>query len=166
MKGAMTARRRKKGYFKRIEGMPEPPVVRIKRRVHFSEADIMGIAWYGRFAAYFEEGAAALGKHCGLSYKDFYEANLRAPIVQFHVDYYRQLTLDEEFTILASLIWSDGARLNTEYELIKQDGSIAATGYTVQMFIDNITGDVCIASPELLERCRGRWKAGEFKCPR
>ncbi|MCK4487395.1 MAG: acyl-CoA thioesterase [Desulfobacterales bacterium] len=162
----MTARRRKNGYFKRIEGMPEPPVVRVKRRVHFSEADIMGIAWYGRYAAYFEEGATALGKQCGLSYKDFYEANLRAPIVQFHIDYHRQLTLDEEFTIVASLIWSDAARLNTEYALIKEDGSIAATGYTVQMLIDSITGEVCIASPELLERCRGRWKAGEFKCLR
>ena len=162
----MIVRRRKSSYFECIEGMPEPLVVRVKRRVSFSEADIMGIAWYGRYAVYFEEGATALGKQCGLSYKDFYEANLRAPIVQFHIDYHRPLTLDEEFTTMASLVWSEASRLNTEYEVKKQDGTIAATGYTVQMFIDSITGEVCITSPKLLERCRGRWKAGEFKCLR
>lgn len=160
----MVVRRKKDGYFKRIGGMPKPLVIRVKRRVNFSEVDVMGIAWHGRYAVYFEEGSAALGRQCGLSYKDFYEGNLRAPIVQFHIDYYQSLTLDEEFIIVASLVWCDSARLNTEYRLIKQNGSIAATGYTVQMFTDGVTGDVYLASPELLEQCRKRWQAGEFKC--
>jgi acyl-CoA thioester hydrolase len=71
--------------------------------------------------------------------------------------------LGEEFTITASLIWSEGARLNTEYKLIKHDNTTATTGYTVQMLTDGTTNEVCIASPELLERCRRRWKAGEFQ---
>jgi len=94
----------------------------------------MGIAWFGRFAIYFEEIAAELGRKCGLSYADFREAGLRAPIAEYHVDYVRPLVLDEEFTISASLIWNEGARLNTEYELTKADGTLAARGYTVQVF--------------------------------
>ncbi len=158
----MTVRRKKGGYFKVLEGSPEPLVVRIKRRVNFSEVDVMGIAWYGRYPVFFEQAAAELGRLCGLSYKTFYEANLRAPIVQFHIDYHKTLTLDEEFTIKASFIWSEGARLNTEYTLIKEDGAIAASAYTIQMFIDSVSGEFCLATPELLKECRRRWEAGEL----
>jgi acyl-CoA thioester hydrolase len=162
----MAGRRKMGVYFKRFEGMPEPLVARVKRRVNLSEADVLGIVWHGRYAKYFEDGAAELGRQCGLSYRDFRDADLRAPIVQFHVDYHLPLLLDEEFTVIASLIWSEGARLNMEFELIRQDSKVAATGYTVQMFVDGATGETCLVSPELLERCRRRWLAGEFQCLR
>ena len=158
----MRVRRRKTGYFPDSEGAPPPLVVRIMRRVRFNEADVMGIAWYGRYPVFFEEGFAELGRLCGLSYNEFAEANLRAPIAQCHIDYHQPLLLDEEFTVTASLVWSEGARLNTEYTVTRRDGSIAATAYTVQMFTDAVSGQTCLTSPELLERCRRRWKAGEF----
>lgn len=157
--------RKKKSYFEKIEGMPEPVVVELKRRASFSEVDVMGVVWHGRYSTYFEEAAAEIGRRCGLSYRDFYEAELRAPIVEFHIDYYKPLFLDEEFTIRAALIWNEGSRMNTEYYLLKQDGSLAASGYTVQLFIDPNSWEVCIVSPGLLEKCRKRWKAGEFNCP-
>ncbi|MEW6379958.1 MAG: acyl-CoA thioesterase [bacterium] len=156
--------RRMKCYFERVAGAPDPLVFRLKRRVRFSEVDVMGISWHGRYPVYFEEGSAELGRRCGLSYQDFYEANIRAPIVQLHIDYHRPLYLDEEFTIVASYLWSEGARLNTEYSLIKQEGSVAASGYTVQMFIDSVSQEPYLISPDLLERFRRRWQAGEFAC--
>jgi acyl-CoA thioester hydrolase len=157
--------RRKKVYFETVGGAAEPVAVNIGRRVRFSEVDVMGIVWHGRYALFFEEASAELGRRCGLSYRDFYEAELRAPIVEFHVDYYRSLYLDEEFEIRAAMFWHDGARINTEYHLVKQDGTLAASGYTVQLFTAAKTGEVCIVSPPLLERCRGRWKSGEFYLP-
>ena len=158
----MNIRRKKDAYFVNIAGMPDPLTVYIKRRVKFSEADVMGIVWHGRYPEYFEEGSAELGRHYGLSYKAFYEAQLGAPIVQLYINYFKPLFLDEEFTIKASIIWNEGSRLNTEYSLINEGGNIAASGYTVQMFIDAISGEVLIASPKILEKCRLRWKAGEF----
>jgi len=158
----MSVRRRKAGYFQRLEGAPAPLVFKARRRVRFNEADVMGIAWYGRYPAFFEEGFAELGRLCGLSYSDFAEANLRAPIAQLHIDYHRALVLDEEFTVTVSLIWSEGARMNSEYTVTKDDGSIAVTAYIVQMFIDGGSGEILLTSPELLERCRKRWKAGEL----
>jgi len=160
----MRFRRKKGGYFQPGEGAPDPLVVRVKRRVQFSEVDVMGMAWYGRYPALFEEASAELGRRCGLSYRDFAEANLRAPVVQLHIDYHQPLGLDEEITIMVAGIWTEGARLNTEFTAIKQDGSIAAAGYTVQMLIDSVSGEACLTSPELLERCRKRWKAGELAC--
>ena len=156
-------RRKKSGYFKHLPGSPDPLVVNVKKRVSFSEVDIIGIVWHGRYPVYFEEGSAELGRRFGLAFKDYYKANLRAPVVQFHIDYFKPLVLDEEFIVQASLVWCEGARLNTEYAIIKEDESIASAGFTVQMLIDAGSNEICIASPLLLEECRNKWKSGKFK---
>jgi len=158
----MTVRRARIGYFDREPGSPAPLRLDVHRRVRFNETDPMGIVWHGRYAIYFEEGAAELGRRCGLSYRDFMEAGLRAPIAALHTDFLKPLYLDEEFTIRCSLLWNEGARLNTEYELLKADGLVAARGYTVQVFTDAATGEVRLVTPPLLERCRTKWKAGDF----
>jgi acyl-CoA thioester hydrolase len=158
------ALRRKKAYFDQISGAPEPIVVEVKRRVRFNEADPMAIMWHGRYPLLFEEASEELGRRCGMSYKEFYESGLRAPIIELHIDYFQPLFLDEQFTIRASLLWNDGARINTEFHLIKQDESLATSAYTVQLFTDHRTGAPCVVSPEMLERCRSRWRAGEFHC--
>lgn len=155
-------KRRKTTYFERVPGAPAPVVVEIKRRVRFNEADPMAIVWHGRYPLFFEEASEELGRRCGLSYRDFFGAGVRAPIVELHIDYFQPLFLDEEFTIRASLIWHEGSRLNTEFHLVKQNGTIATSGYMVQLFIDHRTSEAYAVSPELLDRCRKRWKAGEF----
>jgi acyl-CoA thioester hydrolase len=155
-------KRRNIPYFERVPGSPDPLVVEIKRRVRFNEADPMAIVWHGRYPLYFEEASEELGRRCGMSYQDFFEAGVRAPVVELHVDYFQPLFLDEEFTIKASLIWHEGSRMNTEYQLIKQNGSLATSGYMVQLFSDHRTNEAYLVSPKLLERCRERWKAGEF----
>ncbi len=158
----MKNRRKTKDYFRRGSECPAPVVVESARRVRFSEVDAMGIVWHGRYPLYFEEGSEELGRLCGLSYKDFYEAGLRAPIVKLHIDYFKPLRLAEEFTVRTALIWNDGSRLNTEYYLVKNNGTIATSGYTVQLLVDAASGEVRLVPPELLERCRRRWRAGEF----
>ena len=108
--------RKKTTYFERVPGAPEPVVVEIKSRVRFNEADPMAIVWHGRYPLFFEEASEELGRRCGISYKEFFEAGVRAPVVELHIDYFQPLFLDEEFTIRASLIWHEGSRLNTEYQ--------------------------------------------------
>jgi acyl-CoA thioester hydrolase len=156
-------RRARNFHFRRETDAPSPIRLTVQRRVRFNEVDLMGVVWFGRYAIYFEEGAAELGRRCGLSYVDFYQAGLRAPIVEYHVDYLKPLLLDEEFTIVCTLVWDEGARLNTEYDLVKADGATAARAYTVQLFIRETDNQVCLVTPPLLERCRHRWRAGEFK---
>jgi acyl-CoA thioester hydrolase len=156
-------RRARTVYFRREPGSPPPLRLMVKRRVRFNEVDLMGVVWFGRYAVFFEEGAAELGRVCGLSYADFYRDGLRAPMAEYHVDYLRPLLLDEEFTIICTLVWDEGARMNTEYELIKADGTTAARAHTVQLFTRESDNQVCLVTPPLLERCRRRWRAGEFK---
>ena len=155
-------RQRDSRYFARQSGDPEPVLTTIHRRVSFGEVDAMAMAWHGRYAAYCEEASTELRRHCGLAYEDFAQADLRAPVVQFHLDYHRPLLLDELIAVRAALVWTEAARLNIVYEIRNPGGVIAATGYTVQLFTVGATGEVCYASPPLLERCRRRWQQGEF----
>ncbi len=159
----MTTRRARKTYFERESGAPAPLRLKVERRVRFNEVDPMGIVWFGRYPLFFEEGAAELGRRCGLSYQDYIQAGLMAPVASYHVDYLVPLYLDETFSIVTSMIWTDGARLNTEYELVKPDGTTAARAYTVQVFISATDRRVCLVMPPLLENCRVRWKTGEYK---
>lgn len=156
--------RRKKNYFHQVADAPAPLTVEIRRRVRFNEADPMAVMWHGRYPLVFEEAAEELGRLCGLSYADYYEAGLRGPIVSLHIDYFQSLYLAEEYTVRASLIWTEGARLNTEFHIFKQDGTLATSAYTVQLFTDHLTAEPCLTSPAMLERCRQRWLAGEFHC--
>jgi acyl-CoA thioester hydrolase len=154
-------RRQKGGYFPALAGAPAPLVVRLTQRLRFSDVDPMGVLWHGRYAQLFEQANEELGRRCGLTYADFRRARLAAPIVQFHVDYFAPVTLAEVVTITGRLMWSEGARMDIEYEIHKEDGTLAATGYTVQMFV-GADGAVMMAVPVLLEECRRRWRAGEW----
>ena len=157
--------RRKLGkYFKVRQDDPSPLLAKVEKRVSFSDVDIMGILWYGRYTKYFEEGFAAIGRMYGLSYKDFYESKIHAPIVQVHIDYHLPIVLNEICMIEAYLIWDEGARLNIEYSIIKENGKIAATGYTVQMFIDAETREPYILLPDIIKKCHRKWVNGGFKC--
>lgn len=154
--------RRKKNYFKQSNEMPPPVTVRIERQLQFNEVDILQIAWHGHYAKFFEQANAALGDKIGLSYQEYGKHRLGAPIVQLHIDYYRPLKLSERFTVEARLIWSDAAKLNTEYTITCENGQLACCGYTVQMLIDLETREPHLFAPPLLEQCRQRWLKGEF----
>ncbi len=153
-------RRQKGNYFPAEEGAPAPLVVSLKQRIHFSDVDPMGILWHGRYAKLFEKANEALGQLCDMTYADYYRDKIKSPIVQLHVDYFSPAKLSEEVTIIGKFIWCDGARLNIEYEVRSEDHRLIATGYTVQMFIDE-EGIPLMASPAMLDRCRARWAAGE-----
>jgi acyl-CoA thioester hydrolase len=154
-------RRQKGGYFPIDSTAPAPLVVRLTQRIAFSDVDPMGILWHGRYAKLFEKANEALGALCGMTYADFHRDRIRAPIVQFHVDYFAPVALGDEARIIGKMIWSQGARMDIEYEIHNQAGTLAATGYTVQMFIDD-KGVPLLASPAMQERCRQKWLTGKL----
>ena len=160
----MQPNRRSKGhYFHEAPDSPSALVASIRLRVTFSDVDAMAVVWHGRYSQYCEEAYAELTRRCGISYHDFFKAELRAPVVQFHSDYFQSLILEEEFTVTARLVWCEGARMNVEYLLTRTGGVIAATGYTVQLFTDS-SGAQLLTVPPLIEILRKRWQRGEFKC--
>jgi len=86
----------------------------------------MAVVWHGQYARIFETAATELRRICGMTYQAFFDAELYAPIVQLHVDYHSSLMLDELYSVTAKMVFSEAARINIEYTILKEDGSLAA----------------------------------------
>jgi acyl-CoA thioester hydrolase len=151
-----------KPYFGKQDGAPEPLRLQLSRRVRFEEVDAIGIVWHGRYASYFEDARSALGERYGIGYLDFYKNGVVAPIKKMHVDYHRPLVFHQEFSIEGILHWSDAARINFEFIIRDDKGSIATTGYSVQVMTDTENNLYMVPPPFYREFCR-RWKEGELK---
>lgn len=155
-------KRRQKKYFTTLPDDPQPIVHEVQHRLAFSEVDALAIGWHGHYPEFFEMAHTELMRKIGLTYDLYRENSIGAPIVQLHADYFAPLILDEIFTIRAELVWSDGARINVNYEIIKENGQLAGTGYTVQMLFDAYNHTPFVTTPPLVESVWQRWKNGEF----
>ena len=58
--------RKRKSYFETGAGAPAPVVAEVCRRVHFSEADPMGIVWYGRYSLFLKRHQKSLAGYADL----------------------------------------------------------------------------------------------------
>lgn len=151
------SRRGKTAYFEQVPDGPPPLVVQSNRRVRFEEVDPLGIVWHGRYPSYIEDGRAAFGEKYGLTYTDMYRERFLAPIVQMHIDYLSPLAFPDEFTITASLYWTESVRLNFQYLITGGDGRMVATGYTVQL-LTNLDREVLLVRPAFVEEFCTRWR--------
>lgn len=144
-------------YFPIIPDAPPPLNVEVKRKVRFEEVDPLCIVWHGRYPSYIEDGRVAFGEKYGLDYMNMYREKFLAPIVQMGLDYHSPLTFPEEFTIKATLHWTDAARLNFQYRITGEKGNVAATGFTVQL-LTSFEREVFLARPDFVEDFCRRWK--------
>ncbi len=134
----------------------------VNRKVRFEEVDALGIVWHGRYSSYLEDGRVAFGEKYGLGYMEMYRARILAPIVQFHVDFHKPLRFSQEFSITAALCWSEAARLNFQYRVTTLEGSIIATGYTVQL-LTNPEGEVFLTMPDVFVDFKHKWRNNLLK---
>ncbi len=154
--------RRKKKNFLTAPGDPPPITLELQHRLAFSEVDALAIGWHGNYPRFFEMAHTELMRKIGLTYDVYRKNEVGAPIVQLHADYYAPLVLDELFTIRAELVWSGGARINVNYEIIKENGELAATGYTVQMLFNPFDHTPYITTPTFFQEVLDKWQNGEF----
>ncbi len=155
--------RRRRHYFELEPGAPASIAVRTARRLRFSEVDALAIAWHGRYLSFFEEAHTELMRAVDLTYENYRRCDIGAPMVQSHVDYFQSLELDELFTVEARLFWSDGARLNVEYAVTGEKGLLAASGFTVQMFVGLKNREPFVVDPDIYAAMKQRWRAGAFE---
>ncbi len=146
-------------HFKAAPNDPQPLVAQVKRRVRFEEVDPLRIVWHGRYPGYLEDGRAAFGERYGLGYDDMYRERFMAPIVQMHIEYHQPLEFPEEFTITARLHWTNAVKMNFSYQLTKDDGSVAATAYTVQILTDFERNFLLVRPPYVEAFCQ-KWEQG------
>jgi len=141
---------------------PPPLTAMALRAVRFQEVDLMGVVWHGRYAEYFEDGRSAVGRAFGLDYRDFFREGIKAPVVNFEIEYGRSLLPGDTFRVETSLHWSEAVRLNHTYLIRREaDGLITARGSTVQLLLD-CQDQLLLVWPDYFQQLREKWRRGEL----
>ena len=151
-----------KQYFERIPGGPPPLEVSVTRRLQFSESDPLKIAWHGNYAKFFEAAYTELSHSFGFDNDRLEKEHVSALFYHDEYDYRIPLPCDAVFHTSAALIWTDAPRINIEYAVRLEDGRVAATGCTTQVFIDARDFTPLWHIPSFWEEFLNRWKEGAY----
>jgi len=105
--------------------------------IRFSEVDAMKIVWHGSYVFYFEDAREEFGKKYGLGYLDIFGNGYFTPLVDIKISYKKPLTYGKKARIDISFRNVEAAKIIFDYEIIDlEDGSLIATGYSIQVFLD------------------------------
>jgi len=128
-------------------------------RVRFSEVDSMQVVWHGEYIRYFEDGRESFGNHYdGLKYIDFYNNGYMAPMVEVTCQYKQPLTFGEDAIIETRYIKSPAAKIMFDYTIYRaSDNTVAATGSSVQVFINSQTRELELNNPQFYLDWKQRW---------
>ena len=130
---------------------------RIEIPVRFSENDPMGVVWHGNYIKYFEDGREAFGLQYNISYMDYFNNSILAPIVKIYCDYKRSLRFGDTAVIETEYEYSESAKLIFNYKIFdKKSELLCASGRTIQVFTD-IKGNLILTHPEFFEKWKVTW---------
>ncbi len=130
-------------------------------RVIYGDTDQMGVVYYANYLRFFEAGRNEFIRAKGLRYRDFEEQHrLTLPVVEAAVSYKVPARYDDLLTVETSLTEVRRASARFGYRLLREDGTLLATGHTVHACVD-LGGRVQRMPDALL----GRLAAGEGVTP-
>ncbi len=128
----------------------QPPRVEEELRVPFHDIDMLGIAWHGHYAKYFEIARCALLDSIDYGYMKMQESGYIWPIIDLQVRYIAALSFEQKMIVSAELIEYE-YRLKIKYKIIDSvSKQRIAKGQTIQVAVDSKTQEMCYASPSIL----------------
>jgi len=125
--------------------------IETKVSVPFFDTDPMGVTWHGNYIKYFEIARCKLLDKIDFGYIKMVEAGHSWPVVDLRVKYVKPSIFGQDILIWAGIIEYEN-RLKIEYRITDQHGGEVITkGFTIQVAVDNQTGEMCFASPTILK---------------
>lgn len=118
--------------------------------IPFHDVDMMGIAWHGHYARYFELARTRLLSRFDYDYRQMKESGYAWPVIEMHIRYAHPLPYEARAIVRARIVEYEN-RLKVDYEI--RDGSTGrrlTRGHTVQVAVQLPEGEMCFASPPVL----------------
>jgi acyl-CoA thioester hydrolase len=124
--------------------------VEVELEVPFEDGDPMGVTWHGNYFRYLERARCALLDRIGYGYRNMVESGYSWPIVDTRMKFVRTTVFQQRIRVVATLAEYEN-RLKLEYEIRDvATGERVSKGYTIQVAVDNATGELCFVSPKIL----------------
>jgi len=122
--------------------------------VRFSEVDLMHVVWHGSYPLYFEDAREAFGIEWGLSYQQYMDLQIFAPMVELNIKYKRPILYGMKPVVRITYVPHPAAKLIFDYEIFDpNDGTVFATARSTQVFMTP-DGQLLWSSPQFYEE----WK--------
>ena len=129
--------------------------------VRFSEVDLMKVVWHGSYPLYFEDAREEFGREWGLSYQQYMDKQIFAPIVELNIKYKKPIIYGDKPVVRITYVPTSAAKVIFEYEIFNpQDGSIYATARSVQVFMKP-DGQLLWFSPDFYEEWKNKYKVND-----
>ncbi|GKX55887.1 hypothetical protein SOASR030_19990 [Leminorella grimontii] len=124
--------------------------VDVEITVPFHDADAMGVVWHGNYFRYFEIAREALLKQFDYGYRQMKESGYVWPIIDTRVKYVSPLLFEQRIRVRARLTEYEN-RLRIDYVITDaESGKRTTKGYTIQVAVEEKSGEMCFVSPPIL----------------
>ncbi len=118
--------------------------------VPFHDVDMMAVAWHGHYLRYIELARCALLDHIDYNYPQMEASGYLWPVIDVRMKYIAPLRFGQTVRVRATLVEYQH-RLKIDYLLYDpQSGKRTSKGYTVQVAVSKQSGEMCLASPQVL----------------
>lgn len=124
-------------------------------RVKFRDCDPLKIVWHGNYIRYFEDGREAFGREHGISYLEVQAHGFVTPIVKSVCEHKLPLKYGDVARMETTFIASRAAKMIFQYKICNQDGKVACTGETIQVFLD-LNGALQLGNPPFFQEWKNR----------
>lgn len=125
--------------------------------IRFSEVDSMNVVWHGSYPLYFEDAREAFGRKYGLGYLTIFNNGYYAPLVDLTFHYKKPLVYGMRPSVTVTYRPTEAAKIVFDYEIHDTaDGSLIATGHSVQVFMDRQYQLVWF-NPPFYEEWKKKW---------
>ena len=129
--------------------------------IRFSEVDAMNIVWNGSYPLYFEDAREAFGAKYDLGYMRIFGAGYFAPLVESSFQFKKPIRYGMHPRIDIIYRPTAAAKIVFDYEIWDPaDGSLLATGHSVQVFMDK-NYQLVWDNPDFYLEWKKRWGVEE-----
>ncbi|MBQ2992351.1 MAG: acyl-CoA thioesterase [Alistipes sp.] len=124
----------------------------VKYRVIYRDTDKMGVVYHANYIALYEIARNEMFRELGIPYTDLEKMGVMMPVVEVESKYKSPAYYDDLLTIRATIKELPVAKLDVEYEVFNEQGTLLNTGRTVLGYVNMERLRPCRAPQELIER--------------
>ena len=106
-------------------------------RVHYYETDKMGCVHHSNYIRWMEEARVAFLEQLGIGFPMMEARGIYSPVTNVECRYRRPTRFDDRISVSVTVEDYNGIRLHISYEMIDQNGTLAATGASRHCFTDS-----------------------------
>ncbi|MFC5558577.1 acyl-CoA thioesterase [Ureibacillus thermophilus] len=103
--------------------------------IRYAETDQMGVVYHTNYVVWMELGRTQLVRDLGYDYAKLEEMGIVSPVIELNVQYKKAMRYGQVATVRTWVEQHDKLRTIYGYEILHEDGSVAATGTTVNILV-------------------------------